>query len=86
MTIPFPVAQAITLMVIGLFFLTVRTVALHLLRRCDEANDSSPGSVSTEIQVNVTQAGVNRSWSLPPGASRKQAEHVANEVMLEILT
>ena len=54
-------------------------------QRSEEASESNPRSVSTEIQVSVTYSGVNRSWNLRPGASRKQAQTVANEVVQEIL-
>jgi ABC-type nickel/cobalt efflux system permease component RcnA len=82
---PFPVSQAIAMMVLALFVLTVRTIAMRISKRSDEATESNPRSVSTAIQVSVTYAGVNRSWSLRPGASRTQAQTVANEVVHEIL-
>ena len=85
MSIPFPVAQAVTLVVLALFVLAVRTIALRLSERSDELTESEPGPVSTEIQISVTHAGVNRSWSLRPGAPRKQAQDVADEVRQEIL-
>jgi ABC-type nickel/cobalt efflux system permease component RcnA len=82
---PFPVSQAIAMVVLALFVLTVRTIAMRIAKRSEEAAESNPRSVSTEIQVCVTYAGVNRSWKLRPGASRKQAQTVANEVVHEIL-
>jgi hypothetical protein len=86
MNIPFPISQAVTLVVLALFVLAVRTIALRVSARSSAVTELGQESVTTEIQVSVTHAGIDRSWNLRPGASRKQVQNVADEVVHEILT